>query len=117
MSLLSKFTSKVKEYQRGANERAELKLAKAKTESEREKIRTQLRKERIHRQQEITEARTALLKAEAATKRAKKEVKDIDRDGSIMASLKRSINSASKTKRKTTGKRKKKTNWRKVLIG
>ena len=77
MSILATFKSKVKKYTSEADERADKRLARAKTSAERERVRATIQRERLAAKKEVAEAKTALLKAEAARKRAAKEVKDI----------------------------------------
>ena len=118
MSITNTFKQKVKKYMSEADQRAEKRLGNARTAAERDKIRAQLRKEKLAIKKEVAEAETALLKAETARKQAKKELKDIGRSkskgGSFFSSF---TNYANKSTGKKKSGKKKKTDWRKMLIG
>lgn len=106
MSVIARFKKGVKKYLAEADERAEKRLAKAKTEAGRESERARIQKERLRAKREIAEARTALLQAEAKRKKAAKEVKDIG-DG-VFSGL-RSFLAPRKARRRTTRRKTKKT--------
>jgi len=77
MGLLDKFKAGVKKYQDDADQRADRRLARAKTDSEREREEGRIARERLKTKREVAQAKTALLKSEAQRKKAAKEVKDI----------------------------------------
>lgn len=106
MGIIGKFQKGVKKYLEEADERAEKRLAKAKTKAGRESERARIQKERLRAKREIAEARTALLKAEAKRKKAAKEVKDIG--GDVFSGL-ASFFKPTKTRRRTTRRKVKKT--------
>jgi len=106
MGIIGKFKKSVKKYMAEADERAEKRLAKAKTKAGRESERARIQKERLRAKREIAEARTALLKAEAKRKKAAKEVRDIG-DG-VFSGL-RGLLKPPKTRRRATRRKTKKT--------
>jgi len=77
MSIIGKFTKGVKKYMAEADERAERRLAKAKTQGARERERAKITRERLEAKRQVSQAKTALLHAEAKRKKAAKEVRDI----------------------------------------
>ncbi len=77
MSVIGKFKAGVKKYMAEADQRADRRLAKAKTQAGRESERARIQKERLHAKREIAQAKTALLQAEAKRKKAAKEVRDL----------------------------------------
>ncbi len=85
MGVIGKFKSGVKKYLAEADERAEKRIAKAKTKAGRESERAKIKKERLRAKREIAQAKTALLQAEAKRKKAAKEVRDIG--GGVFAGL------------------------------
>lgn len=87
MSIIGKFRASVKKYMAEADQRAERRLAKAKTEAGREKVQAKITQERLATKREIAQAKTALLQAEAKQKKAAKEVRDIG--GDVFSSLRR----------------------------
>ena len=87
MRVLSMFKQKVVKYRAEADQRAEKKLARARTAVEREKIRAAIKREHLASEKQIAEAKTALLKAEAARQRAVKEVKDIKGGSGVFAGI------------------------------
>ena len=91
MSILRKFKQKVVKYRAEADQRAEKKLARARTAVEREKIMAEIKRERLASKKQTTEAGTALLKAEAARQRAAKEVKDIKGGSGFFSGIGKSL--------------------------
>ena len=77
MGIIGKFTKGVKKYMAEADQRAERRLAKAKTQGARDRELSKIKKERLVTKRDITQAKTALLQAEAKRKKAAKEVRDI----------------------------------------
>lgn len=102
MSILATFKTKVKKYVSEADERADKRLARAKTSAEREREQAKIQRERLATKREVAEAKVALLKAEASRKRAVKEVKDIG-DG-VFSSLRGMLQPKKVTRRKTRRK-------------
>ncbi len=77
MSVIGKFKAGVKKYMAEADQRAERRLAKATTKSAREKELAKITREKIAIKTQVTQAKTALLQAEAKRKKAAKEVRDL----------------------------------------
>ncbi len=77
MGIIGKFKKGVKKYMAEADQRAEKRLDKAKTQAAKEKEKAKIEKERLATKREVAQAKTALLQAEAKRKKAAKEVKDI----------------------------------------
>lgn len=77
MGVIGKFKAGVKKYLAEADQRADRRLAQARTKTDREKIKAQIIRERLTAKREITQAKTALLQAEAKRKKAAKEVRDL----------------------------------------
>lgn len=107
MSVIGKFTKAVKKYRAEADERAEKRLAKARTSAGREKARAKIQQERLKTKREIAQAKTALLKAEAKRRKAVKEVKDIG-GGSVYSQIQDFLYPP-KTRRKTKRRKTRKT--------
>jgi len=107
MSVIGKFKAGVKKYQDEAEKRADRRLAKAKTDSAREKELSKIKRERLATQRDITQAKTALLQAEAKRKKAAKEVRDIG-GGDAFSGLSNFL-WPKKAKRRTTRRKTRKT--------
>ena len=86
MNIIRKFQASTKKYLAEADQRADKRLANARTKTEREKIKASIQRERLETKREIVEAKTALLHAEAKRKKAAKEVSDIG-GGSIYSQV------------------------------
>ena len=80
MGIISRFHKGVKKYMAEADQRAEKRLARIKTKAGREKEEARIQKERLTTKREVSQAKTALLQAEAKRKKAAKEVRDIGGD-------------------------------------
>ena len=104
MSIIGKFQSGVKKYLAEADQRADKRLAKAKTQAGRESERARIQKERLHAKREIAQAKTALLQAEAKRKKAAKEVRDLG--GGVAFSGLSNFLWPKKAKRRTTRRKK-----------
>ena len=104
MSVIGKFKAGVKKYMAEADQRADRRLAKAKTQVARERVRAGIQKERLATKREIAQAKTALLQAEAKRKKAAKEVRDLG-GGDAFSGLSNFL-WPKKTKRRTTRRRK-----------
>ena len=115
MGLLTTFKQKVKEYQADEEGRAQRRLERARTASEREKARGIIARERMKTKQEIAEAKAALLKAETARKKAAKELRDVG-NGGLFAGLQRALaaSPAPKKRRRTTARKRTTTATRKT---
>jgi len=98
MSIIRRFNAGVKKYLAEADERAEKRLAKARTKASRESEKAKIQKERLRAKREIAEAKTALLKSEAKRKKAAKEVRDLG-DGGIFSGIEKMLR-PSKPKKK-----------------
>jgi len=85
MSILNRFQERVEHYRQQADQRAEKRLAQLKTKVARDREYARIQREKLKSKKEVTEARTALLRAEARKKRAAKEVRAIG--GGIFADL------------------------------
>ena len=68
---------------KAAEERARVKLAKARTDIEKEKVKLQLIRERAALDKELYEARTATIRAKEAVQRARKESQDVGGGGQL----------------------------------
>jgi len=100
MGVIGRFTKGVKKYMAEADQRADKRLAQAKTKSAREKELSKIKRERLVTKREVTQAKTALLQAEAKRKKAAKEVRDIG-GGDVFSSL-RDYFGPKKTRKRTT---------------
>ena len=107
MSVIGKFKAGVKKYMAEADQRAESRLAKAKTKSARDKELSKIKRERLVTKREVTQAKTALLQAEAKRKKAAKEVRDIG-GGDAFSGLSNFL-WPKKAKRRTTRRKTRKT--------
>jgi len=93
-------------YIEAADARAESKLARAQTGAERDRIRTNLKIEKMKAKKELMEAQTAAMKAKAALKRAKREAGDIgmgERFAKGAARLQKAVAPSRKKSKKGTG--------------
>ena len=109
MSILRRFKQKVDKYMAEADERADRKIARARTTTERDKLKAEIARERMGTKREVAEARTALLKAETARKRAAKELREVGNGGGFgrgLASLLGVSTRKPARKRKSVTKRK-----------
>lgn len=99
MSFLENVNRKFRNWQaeekQRAERRAERQLERAKTNAQRRRILADLEVQAQKRRKEIAEARTATLKAEAARRRAAKEVKDLG-DGGFMGEISKMLGYGSK---------------------
>jgi len=107
MSVIGKFKAGVKKYMAEADQRADRRLAQAKTKSAREKERAKIEKERLTTKRDISQAKTALLQAEAKRKKAAKEVRDLG-GGDAFSGLSNFL-WPKKAKRRTTRRKTRKT--------
>ena len=107
MSVIGKFKAGVKKYMAEADQRADRRLAKAKTQVARERERSKIQRERLATKRDITQAKTALLQAEAKRKKAAKEVRDIG-GGDAFSGLSNFL-WPKKAKRRTTRRKTRKT--------
>ena len=107
MSVIGKFKAGVKKYIAEADQRADKRLAQAKTQVARERVRAGIQKERLATKREIAQAQTALLQAEAKRKKAAKEVRDLG-GGSSFSGLSNFL-WPKKAKRRTTRRKTRKT--------
>ena len=107
MSVIGKFKAGVKKYMAEADQRADRRLAQAKTEVARERVRAGIQKERLATKREIAQVKTALLQAEAKRKKAAKEVRDIG-GGDAFSGLSNFL-WPKKAKRRTTRRKTRKT--------
>lgn len=105
MSTLRRFKQKVDKYMAEADERADRRVARARTATERDKLKAQIARERMGTKREVAEARTALLKAETARKKAAKELRDVGNGGGFGRGL-AGLLGMSTTSRKPARKRK-----------
>lgn len=103
-NVLVKFKQRVDKYREEADKRADRRLANARTEAERDKVMDSIRKERFESKRKVADARTALLKSEAAKRRAAQEVKDLG-GGGFFSDLQKMIGGYSQPKRRTTRRR------------
>lgn len=92
-------------YIREAESRADAKLARAKSQIEREKIRAQLAREKLNAQRELYEAKTAAAKAKSALQKAKREAGDVGMVERFTASVTKGVKSLQKTSNKPVHKR------------
>lgn len=90
-----KFRKWQAEEKQRAEQKAERQLERAKTDAQRRRIYADLEVQTQKRRKEIAEARTATLKAEAARKRAAKEVKDLG-DGGFLGEISKMLGYGSK---------------------
>ena len=109
MGVIGRFTKGVKKYMAEADQRAEKRLAKAETQAERERVQAKIQKDRLKTKREVSQARTALLQAEAKRKKAAKEVRDIG--GGVFAGLGGFLKPA-KTRRRVKRRKTRKTTTR-----
>jgi len=107
MGVIGKFKAGVKKYIAEADQRAEKRLAQAKTKSARDKELSKIKKERLVTKREVTQAKTALLQAEAKRKKAAKEVRDLG-GGDAFSGLSNFL-WPKKAKRRTTHRKTRKT--------
>ncbi len=107
MGVIERFTKGVKKYMAEADQRADRRLAKAKTQVARERVRANIEKERLANKREIAQAKTALLQAEAKRKKAAKEVRDLG-GGRSFSGLSNFL-WPKKAKRRTTRRKTRKT--------
>ena len=107
MGLLDKFKAGVKKYQAESDQMADRRLARAKTDSAREKEKAKIAREMLTAKREISQAKTALLQAEAKRKKAAKDVRDIG-GGSSFSGLSNFL-WPKKTKRRTTRRKARRT--------
>ncbi len=103
MSIIGKFKKGVKKYMAEADQRAERRLAKAKTKVARDRERDKIQQESLATKREVAQAKTALLQAEAKRKKAAKEVKDIG-GGDFFSGIGSFLNPP-KSKRRVTRKK------------
>jgi len=110
MNFLDSFNQKIKKWQAeekaSADRQAERDLARAQSKAERKRILDDLKHEELVRQKKVEEARTAALKAEAARRRAAKEVKDLG-GGGILNELTKMFGPTKKTVRRKNSRRRK----------
>lgn len=107
MSVIGKFKAGVKKYMAEADQRADKRLAQAKTQVARERVLAGIQKEKLATKREITQAKTALLQAEAKRKKAAKEVRDLG-GGDAFSGLSNFL-WPKKAKRRTTRRKTRKT--------
>ena len=103
MSIIESFKRGVKTYKSMSEQRAVNRLESAKTKSAREKELAKIKRENLKTKREITQAKTALLRAEAQRKKAAKQVKDIG-GGGVFSELSNFLY-PKKTKRRKTRKK------------
>ena len=105
MSLFSRVKAGIDKYQDEADERAQKGIAKLTTKTERDEVRAELKKRQLKISKEIAEAQTATNKAQAANKKAGKEI------GDVFSAIRKVHNNIQETlhKKKAAPKRKRKT--------
>ena len=109
MSIIESFKRGVKTYKSMSEQRAVNRLESAKTKSAREKELAKIKRENLKTKREISQAKTALLRAEAQRKKAAKQVKDIG-GGSVYSQIQDFL--YPKPKRRTTRRKVRKTTSR-----
>lgn len=103
MGLIGKFKQSVARYRAEEEERAQKRLARARTASEREKARAAIQQERMGTRAQIAKAKTALLKAEAEKKKAAKALKEAGNGQDFFGGLRRMlVPTPAKKKRRAT---------------